>query len=174
MSDEINYSTGFSWRDIVSWGSSGVIYLDNRSQTVVKSPHGEENKDAIAIEKSIYERFTQCGGHERFLDYLGPYESGIRLEYACNGNLRTFLKERAKDIDIEQRLRWANQVADALRVVHSTKVVHGDVTCGNILLDDQLNTKLSDTKLSDFGGSLLDGSSLLVAGISQTNNCNSV
>jgi serine/threonine protein kinase len=79
-------------------------------------------------------------------------------ESACNGNLRPFLKKCAKDIDIERRLRWAKQIADALRFVHSTNVVHGDVTCGNILLDGQLNTKLSD-----FGGSSLDGSPLLVA-----------
>lgn len=158
MSDEINYPTGFSLKDIVSWGSSGMICLDKPSQTIVKSPHGEENKDDIAIEKRIYERFSEHGGHEGLLHYHGPYESGIRLEFACNGNLRSFLKKRAKDIDIERRLRWAKQITNALRFVHSTHVVHGDVTCGNILLDGQLNTKLSD-----FGGSSLDGSPLLVA-----------
>ena len=110
MSDEINYPTGFSLKDIVSWGSSGMICLDKPSQTIVKSPHGEENKDDIAIEKRIYERFSEHGGHEGLLYYHGPYESGIRLEFACNGNLRSFLKKRAKDIDIERRLRWANRL----------------------------------------------------------------
>jgi serine/threonine protein kinase len=158
MSDEINYLTGFSLKDIVSWGNLGMICLDEPSQTIVKSPYGEENKDDIAIEKRIYERFSEHSGHDGLLHYYGPYESGIRLEFACNGNLRSFLKKRAKDIDIERRLRWAKQIADALRFVHSINVVHGDVTCGNILLDGQLNTKLSD-----FGGSSLDGSPLLVA-----------
>jgi serine/threonine protein kinase len=135
-----------------------MICLDKPSQTIVKSPHGEENKDDIVIEKRIYERFSEHGGHEGLLHYHGPYESGIRLEFACNGNLRSFLKKRAKDINIERRLRWAKQITNALRFVHSTHVVHGDVTYGNILLDGQLHIKLSD-----FGGSSLDGSPLLVA-----------
>ncbi len=135
-----------------------MICLDEASQTVVKSPHEEENKYDIAIEKKIYERFSEHGGHEGVLNYHGSYESGIRLEFACNGNLRSFLKNRASDINIERRLCWAKQIAEALRFVHSRNVVHGDVTCANILLDEQLNTKLSD-----FGGSSLDGSPLLVA-----------
>ncbi|KAH6712138.1 kinase-like domain-containing protein [Leptodontidium sp. MPI-SDFR-AT-0119] len=158
MSDEINYPTGFSLKDIVAWGNSGMVCLDEASQTVVKSPHGQENEDDIAIEKRIYERFSEHGGHEGLLYYHGPYELGIRLDFACNGNLRSFLKKPGKDIDIELRLRWAKQIGDALRFVQATNVVHGDVTCGNILLDGQFNTKLSD-----FGGSSLDGSPLLVA-----------
>jgi hypothetical protein len=79
MSDEINYPTGFSLKDIVSWGSSGMICLDEPSRTIVKSPHGEENKDDLAIEKRIYERFSEHGGHEGLLHYHGPYELGIRI-----------------------------------------------------------------------------------------------
>ena len=57
MSDEIHYPTGFSLKDIVSWGNTGMVCLDESSQTVVKSPHGEENEEAIAIERRIYDRF---------------------------------------------------------------------------------------------------------------------
>ena len=158
MSEEINYPTGFMLKDIVSWGNSGMICLDEQSQTVVKSPHGEENEVDIAIEKRIYERLEEHGGHEGLLRYLGPYESGIRLEFARHGNLRSFLNTNAKDMGIEERLRWAKQIADALRFVHSVNIVHGDVTCSNILLDGQINAKLTD-----FAGSSLDGSPLSVA-----------
>lgn len=56
MSDDINYPTGFNLKDIVSWGNSGMVYLDESSQTVVKSPYGDENKENIAIEQRIYQR----------------------------------------------------------------------------------------------------------------------
>lgn len=148
----------FNFHDIVSWGNSGLICLDKSSNTVVKSPHDKENNDEIAIERSVYERFKEHGSHEGLLRYYGPYDLGIRLEFACNGNLRRFLKRNTKDISIEQRFHWAAQIADVLCFVHSTNVVHGDVSCGNILLDGDLNAKLSD-----FGGSSLDGSPLLVA-----------
>ncbi|KAK2623873.1 hypothetical protein QTJ16_006507 [Diplocarpon rosae] len=158
MSDEINYPTGFSLKDIVAWGNSGMICLEKASQTVVKTPHGQENENEIAIERRIYERFGEHGGHEGLLRYHGPYESGIRLDFACNGNLRSFLKKSGKEIDFALQLRWAKQIADALRFVQATNVVHGDVTCSNILLDGLYNIKLSD-----FAGSSLDGTPLLVA-----------
>ena len=135
-----------------------MICLDEASRTIVKSPHGEENQADIAIERRIYERIREHGGHEGLLHYHGPYESGLRLEFACNGSLRSFLRKHASDINLEQQLRWARQIVDALCFIHSINIIHGDVTCSNILLDERL-----DAKLADFGGSSLDGSPLLVS-----------
>jgi serine/threonine protein kinase len=157
MSDEINYPTGFSLKDIVSWGNSGMIYLDESSRTIVKAPHGAKNKDHIAIEQRIYQRLSEHGGHDGLLHYYGPYESGIRLDFASNGDLRSFLEACRTDIDIERQLRWSKKIAAVLHFVHSKRVVHGDLRCSNILLDNHFNAKLAD-----FAGSSLDGSSLLV------------
>jgi hypothetical protein len=44
----------------------------------------------MSREIEVYERLTQRGGHDRVLRYHGPVESGIRLEYAANGSIRTF------------------------------------------------------------------------------------
>jgi len=41
-----------------------MVCLDESSQTVVKSPHGEEDEKAIAIERRIYERISEHGGHK--------------------------------------------------------------------------------------------------------------
>ena len=48
--------------------------------------------------------------------------------------------------------------AAAVHFAHSNNFIHGDLRCGNILLDTQL-----DAKLADFGGLSLDGSPLLIA-----------
>lgn len=157
MSDDINYPTGFGLNDIVSWGNSGMVYLDESSQTIVKAPHGDENKDDIAIEQRIYQRLSEHGGHEGLLHYYGPYESGIRLDFASVGDLRSFLEAGTMDIGIERQLRWSKQITAALHFVHSKNVVHGDLRCCNILLDKQFNAKLAD-----FAGSSLDGSPLLI------------
>ena len=91
-----------------------MICLDQASQTIIKSPHGEENLDDIAIERRIYERIREHGGHEGLLHYHGPYESGLRLEFASNSSLRSFVRKHASDIDLEQRLYWARQIANTL------------------------------------------------------------
>jgi serine/threonine protein kinase len=41
--------------------------------------------------------------------------------------------------------------------IHTAGVIHGDLTCANIFLDENLNAKLAD-----FAGSSIDGSPLLV------------
>ncbi|KAF2281011.1 kinase-like protein [Westerdykella ornata] len=157
MSDEVQYPTGFGLADIVSWGIIGMVCLHKSSQTVVKSPHDEKNNDFITTEKKIYERVEHSGGHPGLLRYYGPYdEFCIRLEYAPHGQLHSFLLKNAS-MSTSQRLRWIVQITEALSFVHRVGVVHGDLTCSNVLLDADMNAKLAD-----FSGSSLDGSPLLV------------
>ena len=158
MSDDLQVPSGFEMKDLVAWGNTGLIFLDKSSCTVVKIPHGPHNSEDMAIERRIYERLNKDGGHDGILRYYGTYESGIRLEYACNHSVWSFLNKRGEKIDMTQRLRWAGQVASALAYAHSKRVIHGDLTWGNILLDADLRARLSD-----FGGSSLDGSPLIVA-----------
>lgn len=60
---ELYIPSGFTIGDIVSWGTSGMVFLDPTSNTVVKSPLSELDIGNIKIEREIYERFTQNGGH---------------------------------------------------------------------------------------------------------------
>lgn len=156
MTDSIQYPTGFGLKDIVSWGTTAMVCLDAASQTVIKTAHDNDKMDRVAVEKRIYERFQQYGEHSGLLRYYGPYESGIRLEYAPKWNLSTFLRKHPK-VDVKQRLRWAQQITDTLCFVHAANVIHGDLTSNNVFMTEEL-----DAKLADFGGSSLDGSSLLV------------
>jgi len=128
-----------------------MVYLDLPSNTVVKYPHRKEEEPAIEVERRIYERFQQHGGHEGLLHYHGTFESGIRLEYANKNGLRQYIQTH--EVDTKQRLQWAQQVTSALAFVHSMNVIHADLTCGNVSLDDSLHAKLLD-----FSGSSLDGS----------------
>ncbi|KAF1354275.1 kinase-like protein [Lizonia empirigonia] len=157
MADLIQFPRGFGQQDIVAWGTTGLVCLDAASQTVIKTPHDDDNSCRVQVEKKIYERFDQRGGHSGLLRYYGPYDSGIRLELAPNWNLSSFLRKHP-EVGIEQRLRWARQVTDALCFVHAANVIHGDLTLDNVFLTQDL-----DIKLADFGGSSLDGSDLLVS-----------
>lgn len=150
----LRYPAGFCWDNILAHGISGLVLFDKASQTVVKSPLGQGKAD-IDVERRIYERFKEHGGHENIVRYLGPYDIGIRLEYIHIYDFGGYI--RANKVDYEQKIRWAQQIISALCFVHARGVVHGDLNIFNILLDANLNAKLAD-----FAGSSLDGSPLLV------------
>lgn len=156
--DEIKYPSGFGYSDVVGWGTTGLVVLDKSSETIIKTPfdsHNEECVRRILREQQVYERFAERGGHKGILSYHGAVESGIRVEFAPNYNLRSYIEE--PDVGLGQRLRWATQIAEAIGFMHKAGVIHGDLTCANILLDENLNAKLAD-----FAGSSVDGSPLLV------------
>ncbi|KKY30190.1 putative spindle assembly checkpoint kinase [Diaporthe ampelina] len=150
----VQYPSGFSLKDLVGWGANGLVVHDESNNTIIKTPFAEENTDHIAREKQVYERFTERGGHKGILRYHGPYETGIRLDYAPNHNLRGLIDEETSQ---QQRLDWAIQIAEAVEFIHASGVIHGDMTCANIFVDEGLNAKVAD-----FAGSSLDGSELLI------------
>jgi len=157
---DINIPTGTS---VLGWGTSGLVFLDSSSLTVIKSPLTNDYACInVEIERKIYERFTQQGGHEGLLQYFGPFqtgpfETGIRLEYASNRSILQYFQEHESNISVEQRLRWCKEISYTLKFIHLNKVIHGDFKCNNIFLDDTLRSKVAD-----FGGSSLDGSELRV------------
>lgn len=153
--DDIQYPTGFGLKDVVGWGATGLVVLDESSKTVIKTPFDSFDENLISKERQIYERLTSCGGHKGILSYHGTFESGIRLEYAPNHCLESFNMKH--NVDSRQRLRWATQIVEAIDFIHGAGVIHGDITCSNILVDEDLNIKLVD-----FAGSSIDGSPLLI------------
>lgn len=152
--DEIQYPSGFSLKDVVGWGTTGLVVLDRSSNTIIKTPIDKDNKPFILREQQIYERFTEKGGHKGILQYYGTFNSGIHLEYASNHHLRTV---NSNGVSQEQKLDWAIQISEAIEFIHMAGVIHGDLTCANIFVDEHLNAKLAD-----FAGSSIDGSALLV------------
>lgn len=75
--DGIQYPAGFGLKDLVSYGSAGLIVLDRSSNTVIKKPFDEESVPYIDLERRIYERLAQRGGHDGILRYHGVVENGI-------------------------------------------------------------------------------------------------
>lgn len=61
-----------------------------------------------------------------------------------NGSVERYLRDIDPDTSLEQRLKWASQAAEGLAYIHSKNVLHCDISVGNLLLDTDLNIKLSD------------------------------
>lgn len=156
---------GLSANNILAWGLSSIVFLDKDSSEVIKVPRGLKERPEIEVEKQIYERLSEDGQHCGLLKYLGcePFDEGsawaIHLEYAAEGQLSIFLKKKLlSHEELDTRIRWISQLGNTLNYLHSKHIVHGDISCNNIFLDQQLNTKLGD-----FAGSSIDGSICSVA-----------
>nr|GMD52994.1 probable leucine-rich repeat receptor-like protein kinase IMK3 [Ipomoea batatas] len=135
--------------------------------TVYKATLGDGNQIAV---KRLRERFTVSQKefesevnslgkirHPNILAlrayYLGPKgEKLLVFDYMPRGSLATFLHARRPDdspINWRTRMRIAKGIARGLLFLHNNvKLIHGNLTSGNVLLDENANPKIADYALS--------------------------
>ncbi|XP_019158267.1 PREDICTED: probable leucine-rich repeat receptor-like protein kinase IMK3 isoform X2 [Ipomoea nil] len=135
--------------------------------TVYKATLGDGNQIAV---KRLRERFTVSPKefesevnslgkirHPNILAlrayYLGPKgEKLLVFDYMPRGSLATFLHARRPEdspINWGTRMGIAKGIARGLVFLHNNvKLIHGNLTSGNVLLDENTNAKIADYALS--------------------------
>ncbi|KAG7210528.1 hypothetical protein KM043_012049 [Ampulex compressa] len=85
--------------------------------------------------------------HPNLIRFLQAIETTHRvyiiMEYAQNGNLLDIIR-RDTYIDEFRSRRWFRQLIEAIDYCHQRGVVHRDIKCENLLMDNDFNVKLSD------------------------------
>ncbi|EES08678.2 hypothetical protein BDA96_05G168400 [Sorghum bicolor] len=149
-----NYST------LIGKGGFGEVYrgvLDADNDLVaVKRYIRQDLRDEFMEEVNIHSMMN----HNNVVKLIGYCvgESTLMLvtEYISNGNLDDILHRSEAPIPLDVRLGIAIGCAEALSYMHSmdspshNHIYHGDIKPANILLDDNLTTKVSDFGLSRF------------------------
>jgi proto-oncogene serine/threonine-protein kinase mos len=86
--------------------------------------------------------------HEHIVQTLAAYEldgqTVIIMEYAGELNLQQILNEATEGLESERRLRYALQIAKALRFAHENYLVHLDIKPANVMITSQDQCKLGD------------------------------
>jgi serine/threonine protein kinase len=130
------------------------------SGNVTKSPwpgfREVDSRRDLIIEAAIYNKLAP---HPRLVELIDwdPDKCVLTLEYMPNSNLSKYLSVHNDTITLTQRLRWIHEAAEGLQLLHSAKVIHCDVEPKNFLLDGGLHLRITD-----FGGSSLEGSRAIV------------
>lgn len=72
------------------------------------------------------------------------YVQGILLPYCDKRDLKSLLEEAAPKVNAARKDRWAAQITHGVMAIHQAGLVHGDIKCGNIVVD-----KFDDAHLID-------------------------
>lgn len=106
----------------------------------------------MRIEARIYDAIGPHPRVPRIVDW-DPETCCLTMEYLENGTLKDFIETKSESVTPQLRQRWARQASEGLSVLHTVGVMHCDISPRNFLLDGNL-----DLKITDFGGSSLEGS----------------
>ncbi|KAF8776624.1 hypothetical protein HU200_003348 [Digitaria exilis] len=161
--EELNKITN-NYKDPIGKGAFGMVFKgtnDDNQLVAVKRPilEGEKPRQGGEFIQEITFQFqirhTNLG---RLIGCcLETSVPRLVFEFVPNGSLYNILhgtNNKPRSLSLQQRLDIAIGSAEALAYMHShdehNKRIHGDIKSGNILLDDDLNPKVSD-----FGSSKL-------------------
>ncbi|XP_047120555.1 testis-specific serine/threonine-protein kinase 4-like [Schistocerca piceifrons] len=136
--------------------------IGSGSYAVVKKAHSlKYNRDvAIKIISKFYapsdymRRFlpreigvVQNLKHKNMVRFLHAIETTHRIyivmEFAPNGSLLDVIQKDGHIDEVRSR-HWFGQLVDVVSYIHSKRVVHRDIKCENLLMDAEMNVKLSD------------------------------
>ena len=125
----------------------------NSGDTVVGTYPGEKTESFEAGAKKFYEEaklVSRFNGNPNIISvYEFFYENNTTyfvMEYLDGVDLKTYISQRGGKIDEGEVLYITNKVAEALMIVHSTGILHRDISPDNIFICSN-----NDIKLIDFG-----------------------
>ncbi|KAF9729857.1 serine threonine protein kinase [Paraphaeosphaeria minitans] len=148
MEDSVRYPCGLNGRDVVGAGITGIVA---RLDAVIKFVDSSKRlkHEMIERERRVYQRLGS--EYQGVLRYFGTLDDALILQYAANGSIRQYFAGQASPAPLPLRIRWIHQITTSIVFIHSKNVMHGDISCNNVFLDEELNAKLGD-----FGGSPID------------------
>lgn len=102
--------------------------------------------------------------HLNIIRFLQAIETTHRvyivMEFAENGSLLDTIR-RDSYIDEQRSRKWFRQLLDSVEYCHERGVVHRDIKCENLLMDNNYNIKLSDFGFARGGMRRKNGSPIL-------------
>ncbi|PRP88025.1 hypothetical protein PROFUN_04453 [Planoprotostelium fungivorum] len=141
-------------QETIGVGNFGEVYKGTWAGTVValKGVKSSAGVDDENFKSEI--RLLQKLNHPNVVRLLGVYHLNEKLhmvlEYAANGGLDRFLWETTNSDNLTNNdlLSMCLDAARGMTYLQSKGIIHRDLACRNLLLDESLRVKISDFGLS--------------------------
>ncbi|KAJ5770422.1 uncharacterized protein N7511_002473 [Penicillium nucicola] len=137
----------------IAAGTVSIVYaVDNSNVIKIRPTSGEFERQAYDIEIRSYKRL---GHHDRIASCKVTQKGPILERGTCLRGMLRSVGESA--IPWPMKLQWALETVEGLAYIHSKGIIHADVGCHNIIVDNAKHAKFID-----FAGSGIDGEAPLV------------
>ncbi|KAI9093371.1 hypothetical protein K1719_027385 [Acacia pycnantha] len=175
MSEISTATDNFSMKKKIGEGGFGSVYkgrLENKQEIAVKrlSKISGQGVNEFKNEVKLIAKLQ----HRNLVKLVGcciqEEERVLVYEYMPNGSLDSFIfdNHKGKVLNWSKRFSIICGIARGLLYLHQDsrlRIIHRDLKASNILLDDDLNPKISDFGLArTFGGDQVEGSTNRVMG----------
>ncbi|CAG8471808.1 5911_t:CDS:2, partial [Diversispora eburnea] len=143
---EFNYNTFENITEIAK-GGFGSVYRANSTSlgkhVALKSLH--ENENGESFYKQFVGELTNIVAvhyHDNIINFHGisidpsTEKYYLVLQYAKDGNLRTYLRNNFKSLNWEIKIKMAKDITSGLLCIHKENIVHKDLHSKNILVHE--------------------------------------
>ncbi len=140
----------------IAEGGFGVVYraFDPRLKrdVAVKILHPQHSTEPTRVARFLREAQSAARiSHPNIVQIYDIVEENGKLalvmEFVSGESLDKFIKNNPH-LSLTERLQIAIQIAEALNVAHEFGIIHRDIKPANILIDKNLNVKLTDFNLA--------------------------
>ncbi|XP_061980859.1 LRR receptor-like serine/threonine-protein kinase GSO2 isoform X2 [Populus nigra] len=149
---------GFGEGNLLGRGSFGSVYKGTLRDGKIVAIKVFDAENEVCCRSFEVEREVMCNAcHPNIITIFCSSNAvnfkALVIEYMVNGSLDKWLYTHNYSLDILQRLDIMINTASALEYLHSSCsriIIHGDLKPSNILLDEDMISRLSDFSISQF------------------------